>query len=90
MAKTTKAVLIIWLNEMKEKGRQRIKTLGKQYAAGSITLYDLQQAQAKQAAIKELLSMLSDCQIELHELHELLKGMKKKKQQNLFSPKNPN
>jgi len=87
----SKAVAIIWLNEMKEKGRKRLGHISRQYASGQSELYELQQAKRKLEAITALLEVLTVCQLSLAELKELLQGMKPQKQRKLFKkPQQPN
>lgn len=86
-----KAVAILWLHNMKAKGKTRQKALAEQYAAGTVSEHTLRQARKFQAAIDMLLAICTDCPMELDELHEMLKGIKPQpRAQNLFRKKNHN
>lgn len=70
---------------MKAKGKTRQKRLAEQFQAGTASAYTLRQAQQFQEAIDLLLTICTDCPMELDELHEMLKGIKPKtKTKNLF------
>lgn len=76
---SSKAVAIVWLNDMKEKGRTRLRQLNKKYNDGIVNLQTLKEAEAKLNAIKQLTRILSNCQLSLDELEEIIKGIGPKK-----------
>jgi len=86
-----KAVSILWLHNMKAKGRTRCADLAEQYQRGEIPIHTLNQARQFQASISLLLQIVTDCPMELEELHEMVKTIKPRRQQgNIFrTPKNP-
>lgn len=91
MKESKKAVAILWLHNMKAKGRTRQRQLAKQYQAGTCSEHTLRQAKKFQEVIEQLLAICTDCPMELDELHEMLKGIKPQpRTPNLFRKKNHN
>lgn len=89
MMKPRRADAVLWLAEMKEKGRARLRSMGKQYAAGELPLYTLDNAKHTQQTIETLLNILQACPIELDELREEIQRMKAPQKSLFNDPKNP-
>ena len=89
--KIKRADAVLWLSEMKEKGRGRLQSLRQQYTAGQIEIYTLNEAKHRQETISLLLRIFQACDMEPDELLEMLVGKAAaKRQTRLFTqPKNP-
>lgn len=92
MTNSTKAALILWLTEMKQKGKARIQSLHKQFEKGEVEAFHIQEARKRYNCILDLLQIFQACPMEPGALLKLLEKIKlEKSQQKLFSgPKNPN
>lgn len=89
MAKGEKVTAILWLSNMKTKGKTRQRVLADKFQKGEAQRHHLTDAAKMQAAIEKLLHILQDCPMELDELHEMLKGIKVESRQFRITPKNP-
>ena len=89
MRKVRRVDAVLWLAEMKEKGRARLKALGKEYNAGKLPKYTLDNAQHKQAMIELLLKIFQACPVDLDELTEEIQRMKAPQRSLFNDPKNP-
>lgn len=88
--KQLKAIAILWLNDMKSKGRNRLKAIRCQLANGQIDLSTLQHAKQKQEAIEKLLALLNEWELSMDDLHQKIKELNAdRRQQKLFHSKNP-
>lgn len=74
-AYSEKATAILWLSEMKEKGKKRLLQLAQEHAQGRLSYYEMTKARQKHEAIVALLRLLSNCPVEISELEEISKSI---------------
>lgn len=91
MENVTKAVIILWLTEMKQKGEGRITTLENQLRQGAVEEHQLEEAGRRYRAILALIEIFQACPLEPAEMLEKMKELDAElRQGKLFSQiKNP-
>ena len=61
MTNSTKAAVILWLTEMKQKGKARIQLLHKQFEKGEVEAFQIQEARKRYNCILDLLEIFQVC-----------------------------
>lgn len=91
MKNASRANIVLWLSEMKQKGKARLNELNKEFEAGRVEAYVIIEARKRYDCILSLLEIFQECRLEPNALLQLVKRMSnKEKQGELFSaPKNP-